>query len=203
MYEAGDIPPPDDSDHSFGVATSAEPEERKAEPAEGNDDDDESGPDDESTSQCEPEDFERLFKPEAKIDWDAVAALTAEVVPKSHAAKATKQEPRFEGDLYTPLWVRGVGKAKEGLCRLCHPENNWFKIKISAFWYHLNFFHGVSSSTGRPFDPPEKERIGPKSKQREGFCGKCKKWISIGSPRNAVVNVPEIYWWKHAQKCHH
>ncbi|CAB4461687.1 unnamed protein product [Rhizophagus irregularis] len=78
--------------------------------------------------------------------------------PPDNGPEVTKQPPRFDGDMYTPRWVRGVGKSKEGLCPHCEPAR-WLKTKISAYWYHLNYQHGVSSITGRPFAQPTAERM--------------------------------------------
>ncbi len=61
--------------------------------------------------------------------------------------KGLHQNSKFNKDLYTPLFTRGKGKTKEGLCRLCK-EPNWYRIKISQYWYHLNITHGISSATG-------------------------------------------------------
>ncbi|KAJ1649898.1 hypothetical protein IWQ61_009154, partial [Dispira simplex] len=36
----------------------------------------------------------------------------------------------------------------------------------------------------------------------EGLCHQCQEWVPLNSVRDVSVNVPEIYWWKHAQKCH-
>ncbi|KAI9220000.1 hypothetical protein BC828DRAFT_348732 [Blastocladiella britannica] len=102
---------------------------------------------------------------------------------------------------YTPLWTRGLAREKEGLCRLCPPES-WFKIKISAYWYHLNFYHGISSVTGLPFQGPVAARFNELLDIREAKCHNCKRWVPIDTARHAPVNIPEIYWWKHAQKCH-
>ncbi|CAG8475657.1 4965_t:CDS:2 [Paraglomus occultum] len=113
-----------------------------------------------------------------------------EVIPDP---EASKQPPRFESDMYTPRWVRGVGKSKEGLCPHCNPPR-WYKTKISAYWYHLNYQHGISSITGRPFAGPVSERNNKKSGLREALCHKCGKWILNQSPRDKEVLVPEIYW---------
>ncbi|ORZ32331.1 hypothetical protein BCR44DRAFT_1391980 [Catenaria anguillulae PL171] len=110
-------------------------------------------------------------------------------------------ELRFPGDLYTPLWKRGTARNKEAMCRLCPPEQ-WFCVKISAYWYHLHFLHGVSSATGVPFTGPVAERYNADLRIREGQCHKCNKWVPLDPARPTVVKVPEIYWWKHAQKCH-
>ncbi|CAG8555725.1 12796_t:CDS:10 [Ambispora gerdemannii] len=106
---------------------------------------------------------------------------------------ATRQPARFEGDMYTPRWVRGVGKSKEGLCPHCNPPR-WLKTKISAYWYHLNYQHGISSITGRPFAAPLQERENKKSGMKEALCHNCNKWILNQSPRDKEVLVPEIYW---------
>lgn len=46
---------------------------------------------------------------------------------------ARKQKLRYEGDQYTPQWVRNVGQAKEGFCDTCVP-GKWLQLKNSAFW---------------------------------------------------------------------
>lgn len=78
-----------------------------------------------------------------------------------------------------------------------------FFQKIISSRYHLNYQHGISSITGRRFSPPKEERINSKTNRREALCHKCGKWIENQSPRDKEVLVPEIYWYKHAQKCHH
>jgi hypothetical protein len=46
---------------------------------------------------------------------------------------ARKQKLRYEGDQYTPQWVRNAGQAKEGFCDTCVP-GKWLQLKNSAFW---------------------------------------------------------------------
>lgn len=58
--------------------------------------------------------------------------LTAAI--KEGAGEAMMQAKRFDGDLYTPIWTRGRGNDREGLCMLCEPPR-WFKMKQSAYWY--------------------------------------------------------------------
>ncbi|CAG8590226.1 12231_t:CDS:2, partial [Acaulospora morrowiae] len=113
--------------------------------------------------------------------------------PPDNGPEASRQPARFDGDMYTPRWVRGVGKSKEGLCPHCEPSR-WLKTKISAYWYHLNYQHGISSITGRPFTQPTAERINKKTGMKEAMCHKCNKWILNQSPRDKEVLVPEIYW---------
>ncbi|KAJ1646776.1 hypothetical protein LPJ64_001767 [Coemansia asiatica] len=114
--------------------------------------------------------------------------------------------PRFEDDIYTPRWIRGIGKNKEGLCSVCFDNGmlNWRRMKCSAYWYHLNYFHGVSSLTGRPFPGPEATRtiqISGSRWRQQGLCHICKRWVEMDSSRKMQINVPEIYWWKHIQAC--
>ncbi|KAJ2737332.1 hypothetical protein IW152_000056 [Coemansia sp. BCRC 34962] len=113
---------------------------------------------------------------------------------------------RGPDDMYTPRWMRGIGKSKEGLCPVCFSsgKQNWKRMKCSAYWYHLNYFHGVSSLTGRPFPNPQATRMVPTGSGRQrqqGQCHICYKWVDTESARKVRVNVPEIYWWKHIQAC--
>ncbi|KAJ3274957.1 hypothetical protein HDV01_001821 [Terramyces sp. JEL0728] len=97
------------------------------------------------------------------------------------------QSLKSENDLYTPRWVRYSGSRKEGMCELCKPEK-WLQLKDSAFWYHKQFIHGISSSSGTPFAPPTAFRTvwngtlnssGPGMSvylMTEGKCDKCQKW---------------------------
>lgn len=43
--------------------------------------------------------------------------------------------PRWAGDEYNPAWIRGDGIERAGWCGLC-PD--WFKMKDSAYWYHVS-----------------------------------------------------------------
>jgi hypothetical protein len=65
-----------------------------------------------------------------------------------------EQELRFEGDLYTPKWVRGHGNKREGWCGTCKP-GRWLMLKNSTFWYDKPFAHGICAATGSPFQEPQ------------------------------------------------
>jgi hypothetical protein len=129
-----------------------------------------------------------------------------------------RQPTRWEADLYKPFWTRGYGKAKEGWCGICDP-GVWLKTKTSVYWYvililnnyyyytsieflryHMHNFHGISSIAGDFFTPPIRFRISDQTALREGLCHQCKKWIPVQGDK--PVNVEEIYWFKHSQKCH-
>lgn len=62
-----------------------------------------------------------------------------DVVPSSDessqvlAAMPRRQKLRYEGDHYTPKWVRYTGHLKEGYCDSCNP-GKWLQLKNSAYW---------------------------------------------------------------------
>ena len=117
------------------------------------------------------------------------------------------RQKRFAEDVYSPLLVRGRGADREGCCPLCPESQVWLKIKQSAYWYHMNFFHGICASTGRPYDPPAEMSFEPipgkpESERIEGRCKDCNEWVLIvaENPRLAP-DYPLNSWYKHAQKC--
>ena len=80
------------------------------------------------------------------------------------------QDLRFEEDQYTPLWVRQDGKDKEGWCALCPGNGKWLQLKNSAFWYHRQFQHGISSSSGvRSLFPLSCPELSSKLSNSQGF----------------------------------
>ncbi|KAF9565451.1 hypothetical protein CPC08DRAFT_659349 [Agrocybe pediades] len=127
--------------------------------------------------------------------------------------------PRSPLDLYTPRFVKGRGTDKVGLCPICvePPERGgekkklWLAMKFSAFNYHMQYAHGISACTGRPFSPPTAFRIVPrpnpgkneKTRIQQGKCHRCHKWIAVEGIKDMESKVKELYWWKHAATCHH
>lgn len=123
-----------------------------------------------------------------------------------------------EQDLYSPRLVKGQGCEKHGVCPICFYQEGvmrWFNMKFSAYWYHLNYVHGISSISKRPHPPPSKTRLSPRDPLKsavetfsallplvEALCAKCGRWVSVVGPKRSVVKVPQIYWWKHAQECY-
>ncbi|MCJ1307221.1 hypothetical protein MMC25_000867 [Agyrium rufum] len=117
--------------------------------------------------------------------------------PSSPSMKPRQQELRFEGDLYTPQYVRGHGNKREGWCGTCKP-GRWLVLKNSAYWYDKSFTHGVSAATGQPFDgPKEKRRMAGNPEVWEGLCGGCGDWIALVSSKRKGTT-----WFRHAYKCH-
>jgi hypothetical protein len=64
----------------------------------------------------------------------------------------------------------------------------------------MHNFHGISSIGGYFFASPVDVRAVSGSSLKEGLCHQCNRWIPIQGDK--PVNVEEIYWFKHAQKCH-
>ncbi|EQL01001.1 hypothetical protein OCS_03285 [Ophiocordyceps sinensis CO18] len=108
-----------------------------------------------------------------------------------------EQDLRFEGDLYTPRWVRGHGNKREGWCGICKP-GRWLVLKNSAFWYDKSFTHGISAATGAPFQEPlETRRMDGNPDVWEGMCGSCNDWVALVSSKKKGTT-----WFRHAYKCH-
>ena len=122
------------------------------------------------------------------------------------------RDRRSEDDKYSPVWIRGRGTEREGLCPLCQPPV-WLKIKQSAYWYHMNFYHGISAATGRPYNRPISYRFGLDEKcckRVEGHCGNCLQWILLATDYDGDQSSESVEgrlqltsWYKHAQKCHY
>lgn len=105
------------------------------------------------------------------------------------------QDLRFEGDLYTPKYVRGHGNKREGWCGICKP-GRWLVLKNSAFWYDKSFTHGISAATGAAFESPrEIRRMKSNPDVWEGLCHSCGEWIALISSKKKGTT-----WFRHAYK---
>jgi hypothetical protein len=105
------------------------------------------------------------------------------------------QELRFDGDLYTPKYVRGHGNKREGWCGICKP-GRWLVLKNSAFWYDKSFTHGISAAYGTPFEGPKDTRkMAGNPDVWEGLCGSCGEWIALISSKKKGTT-----WFRHAYK---
>ncbi|KAI0396939.1 hypothetical protein F5Y17DRAFT_45387 [Xylariaceae sp. FL0594] len=103
-----------------------------------------------------------------------------------------EQDARDKGSLFTPRWVRGHGKKREGWCGICKP-GKWLVLKNSAFWYDKSFTHGISAKTGNRFPGPLKMRRANGSADGwEGLCGSCNNWIALRSSKNKGTA-----WFRH------
>ncbi|KAI0643214.1 hypothetical protein C8Q79DRAFT_977766 [Trametes meyenii] len=159
--------------------------------------------------------FYRRFPVSSVINPDLAAAHGIRV-PK--VLDGTPNPPRDALDLYTPRFVKGRGPSKVGLCPICHEnvgrggegKKLWLSMKFSAFNYHMQYAHGISPVSGRPFSPPLAFRVvsrpnpgkHEKTQLMEGKCHKCKKWVAVEGIKDVPTKVKEIFWWKHAAACH-
>ncbi|KAF2668719.1 hypothetical protein BT63DRAFT_414688 [Microthyrium microscopicum] len=108
-----------------------------------------------------------------------------------------EQELRWNGDLYTPRWVRGHGNKREGWCGLCKP-GRWLVLKNSAYWYDKSFTHGVCAQTGQAFAAPDHvRRVEGNVDAWEGLCGECGEWLSLVSSKKKGPTT----WFRHVSKC--
>lgn len=115
--------------------------------------------------------------------------------PEDPDMKPHEQELRFEGDLYTPRWVRGHGNKREGWCGICKP-GRWLVLKNSAFWYDKSFTHGISAATGQQFvEPKEVRRMDGNPDVWEGLCHSCNEWVALVSNKKKGTT-----WFRHAYK---
>ena len=106
-----------------------------------------------------------------------------------------EQDLRFDGDLYTPKYVRGHGNKREGWCGICKP-GRWLVLKNSAFWYDKSFTHGISAATGVAFEgPKDVRRMESNAEVWEGLCGCCGDWIALVSSKKKGTT-----WFRHAYK---
>ncbi|KAM7192686.1 meiotic expression up-regulated protein 26 [Naviculisporaceae sp. PSN 640] len=133
----------------------------------------------------------------ASLQEEQLAPPPEDMNPSDPDLVPHEQELRFEGDWYTPRWVRGHGNKREGWCGICKP-GRWLVLKNSAFWYDKSFTHGISAATGSPFqEPQETRRMDGNPDVWEGLCGSCNEWIALVSSKKKGTT-----WFRHAYKCH-
>lgn len=133
----------------------------------------------------------------ASLHEEQVSPPPEDMNPSDPDLVPHEQELRFDGDLYTPRWVRGHGNKREGWCGICKP-GRWLVLKNSAFWYDKSFTHGISAATGSPFqEPQETRRMDGNPDVWEGLCGSCNEWVALVSSKKKGTT-----WFRHAYKCH-
>lgn len=93
-----------------------------------------------------------------------------------------REDSMFGGDLFTPGWVRGHGKDKEGFCGRCEP-GVWHKMEDLSYENDLIYRHGIDSS-GIPLPRPSSIRpVEGKPKMWEGYCEACQGWRILRTTR--------------------
>ena len=133
----------------------------------------------------------------ASLQEEQIPPPLEDMNPEDPDMKPHEQELRFEGDLYTPRWVRGHGNKREGWCGICKP-GRWLVLKNSAFWYDKSFTHGISAATGQQFvEPKEVRRMDGNPDVWEGLCHSCNEWVALVSNKKKGTT-----WFRHAYKVH-
>lgn len=124
-------------------------------------------------------------------------APPAQGLPPSDPLHPRQQPARFEGDLYTPIFVRGDGPTRAGWCVYC---SSWLTLKDSAYWYHMHFAHGISCQTGKHLPGPIRCRATAGAARGVGdaewLCGGCGRWVLIVTGEKG-----RTAWWRHAYRC--
>lgn len=104
-----------------------------------------------------------------------------------------REDSMFGGDLFTPGWVRGYGKDKEGFCGRCEP-GVWHKMSDQSYANDLTYRHGIDSS-GIPLPRPSCIRpVEGKEKLWEGYCEDCRGWRTLRATRMGWN------WFRHCMK---
>jgi hypothetical protein len=89
-----------------------------------------------------------------------------------------REDSMFGGDLFTPGWVRGYDKEKEGFCGRCEP-GVWHKMVDLSYENDLTYRHGIDSS-GIPLPRPSSIRpVEGKDRLWEGYCEDCSGWRTL------------------------
>lgn len=141
---------------------------------------------------CDHADPPDLFGP---LSEEQLVPPLDDMKPEDADLTPHEQELRFEGDLYTPRFVRGHGNKREGWCGICKP-GRWLVLKNSAYWYDKSFTHGISAASGQAFEGPrETRRMDGNADVWEGLCGSCGEWIALVSSKKKGTT-----WFRHAYK---
>jgi hypothetical protein len=101
-----------------------------------------------------------------------------------------REESTFGGDLFTPGWVRGYDKTKEGWCGRCE-VGHWVTIPSGDYEFHLTYLHGLPY-TGLPLPRPSaiREVVSQKGTW-EAFCDMCQGWRTLKRTKQGWN------WWRH------
>jgi hypothetical protein len=104
-----------------------------------------------------------------------------------------REDSMFGGDLFTPGWVRGYGKDKEGFCGRCEP-GVWHKMEDQSYENDLTYRHGIDSS-GIPLPRPSSIRpVEGKERLWEGYCEDCQGWRTLRTTKRGCN------WFRHCIK---
>jgi ankyrin repeat protein len=104
-----------------------------------------------------------------------------------------REDSMFGGDLFTPGWVRGHGKDKEGFCGRCEP-GLWHKMQDMSYENDLTYRHGIDSS-GIPLPRPSSiQPVEGHAKMWKGYCEACQGWRTLRTTKMGWN------WFRHCVK---
>ncbi|KAI9247868.1 hypothetical protein BY458DRAFT_526832 [Sporodiniella umbellata] len=129
-------------------------------------------------------------------EYPIITEADMKAAKADQSAIPRRQNLRHEGDKYTPKWVRYTGQLKEGYCDTCD-QGKWLQLKNSAYWYHKQFYHGISSISGYRFHDPISQRQ-RNSDILEGLCHQCREYVPVSN----MKRKNSVLWYRHAHKCH-
>ena len=101
-----------------------------------------------------------------------------------------REEPMFGGDIFTPGWVRGYGKGKEGFCGRCNP-GVWYNLEDSSYENNLTYMHGIAPSGLSLPRPSSLRQIEGSHVAWQGYCDACGGW------RNLKKSSAGWNWFRH------
>ncbi|KAK9470661.1 uncharacterized protein V1510DRAFT_422409 [Dipodascopsis tothii] len=121
------------------------------------------------------------------------------------------QKPRFEGDLYTPVWIAyehdNRDSKKIAWCRYCD-STEWRELKCSTYRYHLVGAHGITAAGYKVPRPHRCRYMAVASPSQytgraglpliEGQCPLCGHWESLMG-RDQTLNGSTYF--KHVVRC--
>ncbi|KAL8883191.1 MAG: hypothetical protein Q9192_007373, partial [Flavoplaca navasiana] len=106
-----------------------------------------------------------------------------------------REEPMFEGDIFTPGWVRNYGQRKEGFCGRCTP-GTWHNLEDASYEKNLTFMHGIASSGLSLPRPSEIRQIEDSKRMWQAYCEFCRGW------RRLRKTDTGWNWFRHCIKEH-
>lgn len=125
-------------------------------------------------------------------DTKGIAILQSGFATQAKQRKATAIAANLENGFSWRTVL--TGKVYRGIVK--HASASvLFRLTFMLIRYHKQFFHGISSVSGRQFMDPIDQRWGDQD-AIEGLCHQCRHWISIctSKRKNSVL------WYRHAHK---
>ncbi|SAM01414.1 hypothetical protein [Absidia glauca] len=121
--------------------------------------------------------------------------------PQFHLQHGKQQQYLYPTQQYHPNSVSStisVFSIDGSAPALEYPNDSANVAFYPAYWYHKQFFHGISSVSGQPFTSPLEQRINKETDLLEGLCHQCLQFVPICNTKRKN----SVLWYRHAHKCH-